>query len=64
MHDVGFARAMRARAPHAQPNRLLVRHADDILKRGGRMTAALNAMGPPLPMEEGVPTVFPLAGLS
>jgi len=28
------------------------------------MTAALNTMGPPLPMEEGVPTVFPLADLS
>ena len=30
----------------------------------GAMLAALNAMGPPLLVEEGVPTVFPLAGLS
>jgi predicted protein tyrosine phosphatase len=62
--EIEIARAMRARAPHAQPNRLLVSHADAILNRGGRMTAALNSMGPPLPMEEGVPTSFPLAGLS
>jgi predicted protein tyrosine phosphatase len=62
--EIEIARAMRQRAPHAQPNRLLVQHADDALGRGGKMIAALNSMGPPLPVEEGVTTAFPLQGLS
>ncbi len=61
--EIQIARAMRQRAPHAQPNRLLVQHADDVLGRGGRMVLALNSMGPPLRMEEGVATAFPLVGL-
>jgi predicted protein tyrosine phosphatase len=61
--EIQIARAMRQRAPHAQPNRLLVQHADDVLGRGGRMVMALNSMGPPLRMEEGVTTAFPLVGL-
>jgi predicted protein tyrosine phosphatase len=61
--EIEIARAMRQRAPHAQPNRLLVRHADDALERGGDMVEALNNMGPPLVVEEGVITIFPLAGL-
>ncbi len=62
-HEIEIARAMRQRAPHAQPNRLLVRYADDALERGGDMVEALNNMGPPLVVEEGVITIFPLAGL-
>ena len=62
-HEIEIARAMRQRAPHAQPNRLLVSHADDALGRDGRMIAALNSMGPPLLVEEGVITAFPLVGL-
>jgi predicted protein tyrosine phosphatase len=62
-HEIEIAKAMRLRAPHAQPNRLLVQHADDALGRGGRMLAALNSMGPPLLVEEGVTTIFPLVGL-
>jgi len=61
--EIEIARAMRQRAPHAQPNRLLVSHADDALGRDGRMIAALNSMGPPLLVEEGVITAFPLVGL-
>jgi len=61
--EIEIARAMRQRAPHAQPNRLLVQHADDALGRHGKMMAALNSMGPPLVVEEGVTTAFPLAGL-
>jgi predicted protein tyrosine phosphatase len=61
--EIEIARAMRQRAPHAQPNRLLVRYADEALGRGGKMTAALNTMGPPLVVEEGVTTAFPLVGL-
>lgn len=61
--EIEIARAMRRRAPHAQPNRLLVRHADEALGRDGRMLAALNTMGPPLVVEEGVTTAFPLVDL-
>jgi len=58
-----IARAMRQRAPHAQPNRLLIYHADTALGRGGKMIDAVNAMGPPLLVEEGVTTIVPLTGL-
>ena len=61
--EIQIARAMRQRAPHAQPNRLLVAHADEALGRGGRMIAALNSMGPAMIVEEGVTTAFPLVGL-
>src|ERR1700712_944210 len=60
---IEIARIMRQRAPHAQPNRLLVRHADDALGRGGRMLGALNSMGPALVVEEGVTPAFPLVNL-
>ena len=62
-HEIRIARAMRQRAPHAQPNRLLVQHADDALGRGGRMLKALDHMGPPQLVQEGVTTIFPLEGL-
>ena len=61
--EIEIARAIRKRAPHAQPNRLLVHHADEALGRGGKMVAALNTMGQPLVVEEGVTTAFPLVGL-
>lgn len=61
--EIEIALAMRRRAPHASPNALLVRHADDALGRGGRMVAALSAMGEPLNVAEGVTTDFPLSGL-
>lgn len=61
--ETEIALAMRRRAPHAQPNALLVRHADEALGRGGRMVAALEAMGPSSMAVEGVPTAFPLVGL-
>ena len=61
--EIEIARAMRQRAAHAQPNRVLVRHADEALGRNGKMMAALNTMGPPLVVEEGVTTAFPLVGL-
>jgi len=62
-HEIAIARAMRRRAPHAAPNALLVAHADAALGRGGRMIAALNAMGPARLVEEGVTTDLPLVGL-
>ena len=61
--EIEIARAMRERAPHAQPNRLLVIHADEALGRGGRVIWALNSMGPAVLVEEGVTTTFPLEGL-
>jgi predicted protein tyrosine phosphatase len=61
--EIEIARAMRQRAPHAQPNRLLVQHADEALGRSGRMVLALNHMGPPQLVQEGVTTAFPLEGL-
>ena len=39
------ARVLRAAAAYAQPNRLIIRHADDILGRKGGLVAALAAMG-------------------
>jgi predicted protein tyrosine phosphatase len=61
--EIQIARAMRMRAPHAQPNRLLVQHADEALGRDGKMLQALDHMGPPQLVQEGVTTVFPLEGL-
>jgi len=51
--EAEIARALRHRAPHAQPNRLLVRHADALLGRGGRMIAAVEAMTPARSVWEG-----------
>jgi predicted protein tyrosine phosphatase len=62
-NEIEIARAMRRRAAHAAPNSLIVAHADAALNRGGRMIAALNAMGPARMVEEGVLTDLPLAGL-
>ena len=61
--EIEVALAMRRRAPHASPNPLLVRHADDALARGGRMVTAVAAMGQPLLVVEGVTTAFPLVNL-
>lgn len=47
--ELAIARALRAASPTAQPNQLIVRHADDLLGRGGRMLAAVEAMGPAMP---------------
>lgn len=44
-----IARALRAASPTAQPNRLIVKHADDLLGRHGRMVRAVEAMGPARP---------------
>lgn len=40
-----IAKAMRRRAPQADPNRLFVRFADQILGRSGRMIEAIDAIG-------------------
>ena len=61
--EVEIAMAIRRRASHANPNPLLVRHADEALGRGGRMIDALAAMGPPSMVAEGVTTALPLVQL-
>jgi predicted protein tyrosine phosphatase len=61
--EMEIAMAIRRRASHANPNPLLVRHADEALGRGGRMIEALAAMGPPLMVSEGVTTALPLVQL-
>jgi predicted protein tyrosine phosphatase len=45
-HEHEIAWALRVRAPHAQPNRLIVALADEILGRRGRMVRAVDAIGP------------------
>ena len=41
-----IARRIRKDSPTAQPNRLIVGHADELLARQGRMIEALNLIGP------------------
>ena len=44
-HERRIAQGLRFHAPHAQPNRLMIHHADALLGREGRMIAAVEAMG-------------------
>jgi predicted protein tyrosine phosphatase len=58
--ELEIARTIRARAPHADPNRLFVRHADDAMGRCGRMIAAVDAIGHGKIAVEGHLVEFPL----
>jgi len=58
--EMEIARALRERAPHADPNRLLVRLADEALGRGGAMVRAVQSMGSGVLVAEGVPVEMPL----
>ena len=53
--EVTIARQIRAASPIAQPNRLIVGHADRLLGRDGRMLRALDEMGPGSMTVEGRP---------
>lgn len=57
LHACGYERqiaeTLRFHAPHAQPNRLMVRYADQLLNREGRMIAAIEDMRPAEPVWEG-----------
>jgi predicted protein tyrosine phosphatase len=53
--EMAIARAIRTSSATAMPNVMLVSHADRILGRGGRMVAAVKALGPGRPAEEGEP---------
>ncbi|HXC56461.1 MAG TPA: hypothetical protein VNU97_14280 [Rhizomicrobium sp.] len=57
------AKAIRARAPHAYPNTLLVRHADELLGRQGRMIEAIGSIGAGTMVAEGDLVEFPLVDL-
>lgn len=57
-HDI--AQTLRARAPHAQPNKLLVRYADEALGRDGAMVRAIEAIGSGEIATEGFPVDMPL----
>jgi predicted protein tyrosine phosphatase len=39
------ARALRERAPHASPNRLIVQLGDEVMGRNGRMVSAIESIG-------------------
>ena len=55
-----IANEMRWRAPFATPNRLMVRLADDLLARDGRMVAAIDQIGRGAEAREGEPYQLPL----
>ncbi len=51
---------LRARAPFATPNRLMVALADDLLGRQGRMVDAIAGIGRGAEAREGLPYILPL----
>lgn len=51
--EAELARLIRARGAHAHPNRLMVQIADELLARQGRMSAAVEALGPGRAVWEG-----------
>jgi predicted protein tyrosine phosphatase len=55
-----IAHELRRRAPSATPNRLMVRLADDLLQRNGRMVEAIEAIGHGAEAREGEPYQLPL----
>lgn len=57
--EEALARLVRARGAHAFPNRLMVRHADALLRRKGRMQNAIEALGPAKAAWEGVTFSLP-----
>ncbi len=55
-----IAQRIRERAPHADPNRLIVRLADAMLGRDGRMIRAVESIGRGTMVAEGFPVELPL----
>jgi predicted protein tyrosine phosphatase len=60
-HETILARELRLRAPHAYPNRLMVRLADNALGREGRMIDAIETIGRGRIVSEGDLAELPLA---
>jgi len=58
--EAALARQLRRLSPSATPNIRLVRLADDMLGRGGRMTAAIRMIGRGADAFEGMPFVLPV----
>lgn len=61
VRETEIAKALRQRAPHANPNRLMIRLADQVLHRKGRMAEAVETMGPSHITDEGPMVHLPLA---
>lgn len=59
--EQALANHLRAQAPSATPNIRLVRFADEILGRDGRMVAAIESIGRGADAFEGTPFVLPLS---
>jgi len=57
--EAAIARRLRNASPYAQPNRLIVAMADERLRRQGRMSAAIDAMGVAVPAFEADPFDLP-----
>ena len=55
-----LAQTLRFYAPHAQPNRLMIRHADALLTRQGRMISAIESLPQAVPVIEGEVVQIPL----
>jgi predicted protein tyrosine phosphatase len=55
-----IAAELRSRAPFATPNRLMVRLADDRLRRDGRMVASIDAIGRGAEAPHGAPFDLPV----
>jgi predicted protein tyrosine phosphatase len=56
----GIARRMRTASPSAYPNSRIVGFGDQVLKRKGRMIAAVKAMGRGEMATEGMPFAIPI----
>ncbi|MEQ8936717.1 MAG: hypothetical protein RIE56_13085, partial [Amphiplicatus sp.] len=56
-HEIALG--LRAASPTAFPNTRIIAFADDLLNRGGRMTAAIEAMGEGDFAEEAAPFSIP-----
>ncbi|MER2606894.1 MAG: tyrosine phosphatase family protein [Siculibacillus sp.] len=60
--EADIARELREKSPSATPNLRLVRIADALLERQGRMVAAIEAIGRGADAFEGTPFVLPIEG--
>lgn len=60
--ELALAKELRRRAPTATPNIRMIKMADDILGRGGRMVDAITSIGRGAECFEGVPFILPVKG--
>ena len=57
--ELTLMKRLRKAAPHADPCPLLVNYADDLLDRDGRMSDALDELGPPTTVLSAAPVAIP-----